>query len=185
MNIYWDIENQRIVAGLNSRSLVTQFNFFLRDTIPVDLILCAPQANVNQPYSVQSLDVGDSIRFGAKAAVTDSAFLFSCASWVASGSGTTQKYTGSFQMNTAALIAALGSLASLAVKAEFTIVQPDNSHALTTQFSIVVYPDVIIGTEGVPVTAFNVVEQFTDSDGIAKVRLVNSLGQTCFIGSPL
>ena len=32
---------------------------------------------------------------------------------------------------------------------------------------------------------FPVIEQFTDSDGIAKVRLVNSLGQTVFVGSPL
>ena len=184
MNIYWDYNNQRIIGGLTSRSVVSQYDFFLRDTVPVDLILVVEQANTTQPFAVSALSSGQSIAFGAKAAYADTDFLFSTNSWVATGSGTTQKYVGEIDLNTTELIAAVTG-DTLTVKGEFTIVQSDNSHALTTQFDIEITKDVIVGTEGTPTSQVPVIQQFTDTDGIKKVRLVNADGETCFVAAPL
>ena len=184
MNIYWDFNNQQIVGGLTSRSKVAQYDFFLRDVIPVDLILVNAYVNATQAYAATALGSGQSISFGAKEAYADTDFLFSSSTWTASGSGTTQKYVGEIDMNTTELIAAV-TADTLNVKAEFTIVQSDNSHALTTQFAIKVTKDVISGTEGTPTSEYPVIQQFTDTDDVAKVRLVNSAGVTCFVAAPL
>lgn len=185
MNIYCYRDNQQLIASLNSTQVVLQYNWFLRDVIPISLVLVTKQANISQPYAVAALNAGESIQFGAKAAYADATYLFSQNTWTAEGTGPTQKYTASINLNTTELIAAMAAVDTLTVKAEFTFVQPDNSNALTTQFLIKVTRDVIIGTEGTPTSEFPVIQQFTDLDGVAKVRLVNSLGQTVFVGAPL
>ena len=185
MNIYCYRDNQQLIASLYSNQVVLQYNWFLRDVIPISLILVTKQANVSQPYAVTALNAGESIQFGAKAAYADATFLFSQNTWTSEGTGPTQKYTANVSLNTTELIAAMAAVDTLTVKAEFTFVQADNSNALTTQFLIKVTRDVIIGTEGTPTSEFPVIQQFTDVDGIAKVRLVNSLGQTVFVGAPL
>ena len=185
MNIYCYRDNQQLVASLNSTQAVLQYNWFLRDVIPVALILVAKQANVSQPFAVTSLNAGESIHFGAKAAYADTSFLFSQNTWTPSGTGTTQKYSADLSLNTAELIAAMAAVDTLTVKAEFTFVQTDNSHSMSTQFLIKITRNVISGSEGTPTTEFPVIQQFTDLDGVAKVRLVNSLGQTVFVGAPL
>lgn len=185
MQIYWWKDNQRIVASLYGTRQVTQIDWYLRDSIPVDIYIVQSQTSINQPFAVTSVGDGNSIRFGAKSDYDNIDFLFSQATWIASGSGDSQKYSAQISLNTTELIAAMAAVDTLTVKAEFTIVQSDNSHALTTQFDIQITRDVIVGTEGVPTTKFNVIEQFTDTDGIAKVRLVNASGETCFVAAPL
>lgn len=186
MNIYWHKDNQELVTSLYDQQAVSQYNWFLRDVIPVSLYVVRKNTgSINVPFAVTDIATGESIRFGAKAAYDDTSFLFSQASWTGSGSGATRKYSAEISLNTSALIAAMAAVDELTVKGEFTIIQDDNSNALTTQFDIKVTRDVIIGTEGVPTTEFNVIEQFTDSDGIKKVRLVNADGITCFVGTPL
>jgi hypothetical protein len=186
MNIYIYRNNQQLVAGLNSTQPVTQYNWILRDTIPIDLYIVQRQTNINTPFAVTAIGAGESIAFGAKAAYADTEFLFSQNSWTPEGSGATQRYTADVSLNTAALIAAMAAVDELTVKAEFTFIQPDNSHALTTQFDIKVTRDVIIGSEGVPVEAFNVIEQFTHpTTGVKMVRIVNADGAPVFVGGPL
>jgi len=185
MNIFWYRDNQQLVGGLTNAAVVAQYNWYLRDVIPVDVYVVTAQASSNQPFAVSTLGAGQSMRFGAKATYADTEFLFSQGTWVASGSGTTKKYTAEISLNTAELIAAMAAVDELTVAGEFTTIMPDNSNALTTQFDIKITRDVIIGTEGIPSTAFPVIEQFTDSDGVAKVRLVNADGQTCFVAAPL
>jgi hypothetical protein len=186
MNIYWHKDNQELAKSLYDEQAVSQYNWFLRDVIPVSLYIVQKNTgSINVPFAVTDIADGESIRFGAKAAYADTSFLFSQASWTGSGSGTSRKYSATISLNTAALIAAMASVDELTVKGEFTIIQADNSNALTTQFDIKVMRDVIIGTEGVPTTEFNVIEQFTDTDGIKKVRLVNADGATCFVAAPL
>jgi len=176
MNLYWDIQGQTIVPSLNSRGTVSQYDFYLRDTLPVNLYLVTSQAVVNQPYAVTALAAGESIDFGAKAAVTDSDFLFSQATWTAAGTGATQRYAGEISLNTAALIAALGVLTSLDVIAEWTIRNTSNEEQYTTQVTFRILPDIITGSEGVPSSQYPVIAQYTDDDSVKAVRIVNADG---------
>jgi len=177
MNMFWNLQNQQLVAGLNSNVQVTGYSFYLRDVLPISLALVTEQASETQPYAVTALEATQSIKFGAKAAASDTEFLFSEATWTDNGSALPDtRYTADVSLNTAALIAALGSLSSLVVIGEFTIQNADNSNELTTQFNITIKPDIIKGTEGVPTTEYNVVAQYMDDNGVAAVRLVNSNG---------
>ncbi len=176
MNFYWNLQDQEIVPSLNSRGVVSRYDFFLRDTLPIELFLCESQANVNQPYGVIPLESGQSINFGAKAAVTDEDFLFSAATWVSAGSGATRRYTADVSLNTAELIAAVGSAASLDVIAEFVIQNTSNEDLYTTQITFRIFPDIIKGTEGVPTSQYPVIAQYTDGNDVPSVRIVNAEG---------
>jgi hypothetical protein len=46
----------------------------------------------------------------------------------------------------------------------------------STQFDVVITPDVIRDSDGVPATLFNTLEQFTDESGTPGVRLINGAG---------
>ena len=176
MNIYWDIQGQTIVPSLNSRGTVPQYDFYLRDTLQVNLYLVTSQAVVNQPWAVTALAAGEEIDFGAKAAVTDTDFLFSQATWTSTGTGVTQRYVAEISLNTAELIAAMGELSSLDVIAEWTIRNTSNEEMNTTQVTFRILPDIITGSEGVPSSQYPVIAQYTDDNDVKAVRIVNAAG---------
>jgi len=179
MNIYWDMQNQKLVPSLTSTSKIERYDFILRDLLPVTLRVCNEQTNINVPYVVTAIDADKSIKFGAKALatyITDTDFLFSQATWTEVGSGTNTTYTADIELNTAELIAAIGSSSYLDCQAEFTIQNASNKNELSTQTTFRIYPDVIKGTEGVPTTEYQVIAQYTDDNNVAAVRIVNAEG---------
>lgn len=179
MNMYWDFQNQKMVASLNSAAAVTQYDFVLRDTLPVVLRVCNTQSVLNVPYVVTAIDAGKSIKFGAKALATyatDGEFLFSQATWTAAGTGENTTYSANIQLNTSELIAAISTASYLDCKAEFAILNASNENELSTQFTMRIYKDVITGSEGVPTSEYQVVAQYTDDNGVQAVRLVNASG---------
>lgn len=154
LSLYWDLQNQRLVPSLYSTGKITAMTFVLRDKVPVSLALVTEQASTVQPYTVTELASGQSIRFGAKTAVTESGFVVSQFTWADNGEELPdRRYTADIDLNTAELIAAIGVLSTIALVAEFTILNGDGSNELSTQFTLNVIPDVIVGTEGVPVSA--------------------------------
>lgn len=184
MNIYWDLQSQKLVPSLTSASKIERFDFVLRDILPVTLRVCNEQSKNNAPYVVTAIDAGKTIKFGAKALAsyqTDTDFLFSEAVWTEAGSGTSTTYSADISLNTAALIAALGTSAYLDCKIEFTIQNSSNENELSTQSIFRIYPDVIKGTEGVPSTEYQVIAQYTSDLGVASVRLVNASGEAVAI----
>lgn len=179
MNMYWSHNEQKMIASLNSTAQVTQYDFVLRDSLPVTLRVVNAQSTINVPYVVTAIDAGSSIKFGAKALstyATDANFLFSQATWTEAGTGESTTYTADIPLNTAELIAAIGDSEYLDCKAEFTIENALSEHELSTQFTMRIYPDVIKGTEGVPSTQYQVISQYTDDNGVAAVRIVNAEG---------
>ena len=179
MNIYWSHQEQKLVPSLNSEAAITRYDFVLRDTLPVVLRVVNWQAVNNVPYIVTAIDAGKSIKFGAKASAsyaTDTEFLFSQATWTAAGSGITTTYSANIPLNTAALIAKMGTATSLDCKAEFTILNATNGNELSTQVTFRIIRDVISGDEGVPSSEYDVVAQYTSDLGVGSVRLVNSDG---------
>jgi len=179
MNIFWSHQEQKLVPSLNSEAAITRYDFVLRDTLPVVLRVVNWQAVNNVPYIVTAIDAGKSIKFGAKASAsyaTDTEFLFSQATWTAAGSGITTTYSANIPLNTAALIAKMGTATSLDCKAEFTILNATNGNELSTQVTFRIIRDVISGDEGVPSSEYDVIAQYIDDSGVASVRIVNSDG---------
>lgn len=147
MNIFWDTANQRLVKALTSKAEVAGFTFVLRDAMPITLYLVTEQSSILTPYAVAAIASGHSVKFGAKAALTDTTYLVEQATWTPAGSGSTQRYEASLPLDGAALIAAMAGLPSLALFAEFTTQDADGKQFLSTQFTLTIIPDVIQGTE--------------------------------------
>lgn len=147
MNLYWDMQEQKLVTGLTDSRKITRLTFVLRDYIPVSLYLLEAQSNINEPYAVTSITAGHAIKFGAKEALTDATYLSEQATWTETGSGSDLYYAGSIPLDDAALIAALVGETSLDLYAEFTTQDGDGKHYLSTQFTLRVIPDVITGGE--------------------------------------
>lgn len=176
MDMYWYKDDQQIVVGLNSTRQVTRYDWFMRDVLPIKLYIVEKQASTNVPFFVSDIEAEESIAFGAKADYNETTFLFSQATWTAQGSGESRYYSADISLNTAELIAAVGTDDFLDIIGEFTVVRADNSNALTTQFNIRVTQDIISGSEGVPTSEYPVVAQYIDDSGTPAVRLVNSEG---------
>lgn len=147
MNLYWDLQDQKLVYGLTNSRKVERVTYVLRDFVPVSLYLLETQANVNQPYTVRAITSGHAIKFGAKAALTDETYLSELATWTETGSGQGLYYAGSIPLNSAALIAAMVGVLELDLIAELTTQDGDGKHYLSTQFTLRVKPDVITGGE--------------------------------------
>jgi hypothetical protein len=180
MNIYWSHNEQKMIQSLNSTATVSRYDFVLRDSLPVTLRVCNAQAVQNVPYIVTSIGAGKAIKFGAKALATyatDTSFLFSQATWTESGTGETTTYTANIPLNTSELIAAIGTSSYLDCKAEFTILDiSGNTHELSTQFAMRIYPDVITGSEGLATNEYIPIVQAADDTGAQIVRIVNADG---------
>lgn len=178
MNLYWDTQNQRLVPTLFNTSAIASMTFILRDTLPVRLYIVAPQNSATTPYAVTDIEATESIAFGAKKLLADADFTISQATWTGTGSGTSKYYAADIVLNTAEMIAAIGSADTVTLRAEFTIVGADNSNRLSTQFDLVINRDVIVGDEGTVAAQYPVIAQYTDDSGAAGVRIVNGAGVT-------
>ncbi|MCG2681187.1 MAG: hypothetical protein L6455_14655 [Kiritimatiellae bacterium] len=180
VNLYWSLGEQKLVSSLNSTTKIERYDFVLRDTLPVVLRVCNEQSNINVPYIVTAIDAGSAIKFGAKALATyatDADFLFNQATWVAAVSGTSTTYTADIPLNTAELIAAMGTAPYLDCKVEFTIYNTALfTNALSTQLTFRIYKDVITGSEGVPTSTYPVVSQILDDTGAQIVKVINANG---------
>ena len=147
MNLFWNINAQQLIPGLAGGGAVTLIICVLRDALPVSLYLCNEQSNISTPYAVTAITSGHSVKFGAKAALTDLTYLSEQATWTPAGSGATQRYEAGIPLDGAALIAAMTGLSSLDLFAEFTTQDAAGHQYLSTKFTLRVIPDVITGSE--------------------------------------
>lgn len=190
INLYWAVELQKLVPSLYSDSAVNLYAFYLRDTLPVTLRVVTA-SNLETPrWTVNAIEAGTSIKFGAKALATyptDETFLFAAATWVEAGSGTSTTYSADISLNTAELIAAIGAETYLDCRAELTLQNTGGEHLSTTQTTFRIYRDVIVGTEGMPASQYAMIVQYLDGNGVQCVRLVNADGGAVAVfkrGSP-
>ena len=135
------------MKALTSKAEVAGFTYVLRDSLPISLYLVQSQSNVTTPYAVTAITSGHSVKFGAKAALTDATYLVEQATWTSAGSGATQRYEASLPLNGAALITAMTGLTSKTLFAEFTTQDSNGKQYNSTQFSLIIIPDVITGSE--------------------------------------
>lgn len=176
----WDRVNRQLVKSQYSSQLVARMDLIVRDTYTVRISVCSPQTgNALQAYLAGELAAGESLLFGAKTfSGLAGNYLFACASWTLVGTGSAAYYQGEVSLDTENLVTELGTKEYVDVIGEVVVVGGDNTHRDSTQWAIRVSPDVNRGGEGMPEPAYSVLQQFTDTDGVAKVRLVNALGQT-------
>ncbi len=178
MNIVWDWNSQKLRASLNSRVEITTYQLVLRDVYPIVLAYVTEQAVTNVPYVAGAIAANRTIKFTAKlASDLASAPLILAATWPASGAGTATRYSADWACNTAELVAAIGTAASLALKGEFVIIRSDNTNEYSTQFDITIIPDVNRETDVVPAAIYPAIQQYVGDDGTAFVRLVNERGE--------
>ena len=181
MNVFVDFSDQKLVSGLNASpaSSIKSYSMILRDYNAITLYVVAPTVptSANQPFTPMTIDDGASISFAMKdPANLQNDPLVKCAAWTPGTDALGNPiYSGQWILNTAELIAFMGSKSSATLRAEFTLVQGGNDQ-FSTQFDVVITPDVIRDSDGVPATLFNTLEQFTDESGVPGVRLINGAG---------
>ena len=183
MNVFWNINSQTIVSGLNASpaSSIKSYSMILRDYNAITLYVVAPTVptSANQPFTPMVIDAGASISFAMKdPANLQNNPLVSCVVWTPGVDALSNPiYSGQWILNTADLITFMGAKSSATLRAEFTLVQGGNDQ-FSTQFDVVITPDVIRDSDGVPASLFNSLEQYTDSNGVPGVRLINGAGVT-------
>ena len=183
MNVFVDFSDQKLVSGLNASpaSSIKSYSMILRDYNAITLYVVAPTVptSANQPFTPMTIDDGASISFAMKdPANLQNDPLVKCAAWTPGTDALGNPiYSGQWILNTAELIAFMGAKSSATLRAEFTLVQGGNDQ-FSTQFDVIIAPDVIRGSDGIPATLFNSLEQYTDSNGVPGVRLINGAGVT-------
>jgi len=176
--IFWAANEQKFVQSLYTQAIVSRYDFVLRDTLPITLRVVSAQAVQGQPWIAGPVDAGRSILFGAKTLsgyATETTFLFSQANWIVSGSGSSTIYSAEINLNTEALINAIGSASYLDCKVEFTLLHGAN-HELSTQCTWRIVRDVITGSEGISPAAYLPIAQAIDENGNQIVRIVDGSG---------
>jgi len=187
MKIYWDIQNHCFVESLTNSQEQQQWELMLRDSVPVELYIITPD-DATGAYVQQEVPAGYGIRFSAKvsAATFAGAPLIASADWTLSGSGTSAKYTGTLNLNTAELIAAVGVLEQLDIIAEFSFEALGGVQADSTQISLRVKPDVHRTGDATPAAYSPFMEFFTDgTTGKECLRIKNTQGETLVVLSPM
>lgn len=185
MKIYWDIQNHVFVESLNNGQEFQQWDWILRDKVPVELYIVAPD-DTTQVYVQQEAPAGYGIRFSAKtsSATFADAPLIAQADWTLSGTGSAAKYTGEISLNTVALIAAVGTLASLDIVGEFSFEDVGGNQRDSSQITLRIMPDVHRSGDAAPASLSPFQEFFTDNAGKECLRIKNTLGETLAILTP-
>lgn len=190
MNIYWDTQNHVLIESLDSGQRIQRLDWILRDHISLELYLVTPKTD-DQGYDVNALASGKVIRFAIK--VDSSGYggqpLAYCYTWTPAGSGDTQRYVGTINLNTTAMIAAhtggKNTRLQLDCKAEFCFRDSANADWDSTQIDCRITEDVNRDGDAAPASASPWFEEYTDPDtGELCIRLVNSNGQTLATFSP-
>jgi hypothetical protein len=150
MKLYWDIENQTLVTGVNDPQPVTRLSVVLRDRVDVELRTVRKAGSGSNIYEAVDLAAGRSVYFGAKlASALDAAHSIVAAVWTRTDTGV---YTAVWNIGQENLVSQVGSSSEVTLLGEFTQVDEAGDNYGSTQFDVVVKPDVTRGTE-TPVAA--------------------------------
>lgn len=184
MNCYWDYQNRIMVSGLDNTQQLQGLEWYLRDALAVSLYLCEEKDD-DAGFDAVAAPSGYAVKFGIKASRLASATLLVYQGTWAYAAGPPIVYSGSVNLNTAALIAAVGTEDELDVIGELTLQAADGSHRDTTQFAIRIIPDILIGTEGVPDSLPAWITEHTDPvSGRKYLVLTNSDGEAVATFTP-
>jgi len=151
MNIFWNIEDHEYVAGLSDSNLVDRFDWILRDVVAVRLYIVTPSA-VDQTYTPASAPAGFEPRFALKkSGELDNDPLAASADWAQTLDADGKVcYDGTIDLNTALLIAAVGTATELDLIGEFTLQDAAGLNRDSSQVTVRIKPDVNRAGEQAP-----------------------------------
>lgn len=149
MNIYWDIQNHRLLSDVQSGQVISRLDWILRDQVPVTLYICQP--NTSGGYTVQEAPAGFSVVFGVKATYAGALIAYQ-ATWTLSGSGTGATYPATVDLNTTEAIAAVAAEtdSELDAIAEFTLQDSGGVNRDSTQVDCRITQDINIASDSPP-----------------------------------
>lgn len=188
MNIYWDIQNHVFVLGTSDSQELQQLDWTLRDQVPMNLYIVTPTSGA-QGYTQQEAPSGYSIRFAIKQSGSFSGDPLAAGyTWTLVGTGASAYYTGSIDLNTAALIAVVEAVTQtedyLDLTAEFAFQDGSGNQRDSTQITARITKDVNRTGEAEP-APYNTYpyQEFTHS-GKKCIRIKNSDGETLAVFTP-
>jgi hypothetical protein len=145
MKLYWDIDNDRMVSGMNSPVAITDLTMVLRDIVAIELNVVRVATAGTTYYELADLPVGRTPYFGAKpAAALSGTHLVAQPNWT---HGSTGIYTANIYLGQDNLIAAVGAASPLTLVAEFVQISETGDNYNSTQFPLIVKADVTQGGE--------------------------------------
>lgn len=176
MKIYWDYENKRFLTGLATSQTLETLKLALRDLVAVQLYLVTFDSTTNA-WTVGNAPAGWTPRFALKAAGGfDGQPLAGQGSWTASGVDLTRVYTADLDLNTVALIAAVGLVAYVDLFGEFTLQDAGGRNRDSSLLACRVYADVNRAEDAAAAPAvYARLEEFVQ-DGQECIRFVTSKG---------
>lgn len=185
MKVYWDIDNRKLYSSNESLQEIQQFTMVLRDQEPIELHVCQVSGAA---LAVVDAPDGWTPKLGIKALGSyGSAALASVEIWTKTGSGTSAVYSGTIDLASAAMVAAVAASTYLDLTLEMTLQNPGGSQRSSTQCPCRIYLDVNRVDDVQPTTAaaWPWFDLFTDkTSGEECMRIKNSSGQTLAVFKP-
>jgi hypothetical protein len=151
MNLYLDVDNMKLVRGINDPQAPEALQLACRDTVPIKVtVLQVNTGNTSADlYVPVDLAAGRSLVFGAKPATAlNGPYFVTQPVWT---HGATGIYTADLELNEDLLIASVGVDTTVVLLAEFTQVDGVGNNYSSIQFLLTVIPDVTRGGEPVAV----------------------------------
>jgi hypothetical protein len=178
VKVWWDYENKALTDGLNSTNRITTMDLVARDLEPVTVYFVKAASSGDNYYEAGELPAGYTVLIGLRetADLSAGALLASVSEFTLHGTGTDAYYTADFSLNTAALVAALGTSSTLDCTLEVALVSASGVHKYSAQIPVRILLDVNRGdpapSQLYSYGAFEVVR-----DGKRYVQLRTSMGK--------
>lgn len=141
MNLYWEIDAQRLVSGLDDGTEPGYLVFPARDVIPIRLFV-VERDSIEDSFVATTLGSGETITFQGKATPASASELWNTAGASWEQDADDLAYEGTLDLNTDALVAAIASLANKMVYGEICMLK-SSRHRYSTRFLVQVRNDVI------------------------------------------
>lgn len=152
MNIFWEIDERRFVAGLSDPRVLNLVEMPAGDLVPLRIYI-VERSSIADLFSTVPVASGSEIVVSAKATAASTSSLFLEDEFEETGVGTYTYYSGELDLNTEEIAAALGTKATVTVIMEIAWRRTaDDAQSYSTTIRLKLHNN-IINISDVPVTA--------------------------------
>lgn len=167
MNIFWQYPNRKLVKGLSDPVEPVELFMAARDIVPITLAL-VDRTSIADAFTAETLTEDDDLIIALKETTNSASNLAYEADWTYNADADAPRYTAELDLNTAALIAAMGSRDRISVFGGLAITRTiggELRHLYSTQFKIVIENDVVRDDTVAPAPS----AKYKDIDGVLHI----------------
>ena len=117
MNLYWEIDERRFVAGLSDPRILNLIEMPAGDIVPIRVYI-VERSSVADPFTTQAITTGHELLISAKETASNGTTLFTEDDFSETEVGSYTYYAGDLNLNTEEIVAACSGKNTLTVLME-------------------------------------------------------------------